>query len=182
MARWIGIDYGRRRIGVAVSDPLGISARPLETLDLAAGVGGRPGPAWRASPGALRRAAERLAQLCQEHEAQGLVVGEPRDLGGAPAASAAWIAERVAELRAALAAVGLGGMAVLRIDERGSTVGAQASLGPSGRRGTAERIRQRRSGLLDAAAAAVILQQFLSEGGAALPSPAMEEEDERHER
>lgn len=183
MGPWLGVDYGRRRIGVALSDPLGISARPLETLDLAAGVGGRPGPAWRASPGALKRAAERLAALCRDQGAVGVVVGEPRDLDGAAGPAAAWIADRLDELRAALAGAGLGALVIVRVDERGSTVGAQAALGGGrGRKGTADLIRQRRSGQLDAAAAAVILQQFLSEGARELASPAMEEEYESHER
>lgn len=156
---YLAVDYGRRRIGVAVSDPLGLTARPLETIDLAAGVGGRPGPDWRASPGALRRAAERLVALCREHEARGVVVGEPRDLGGDAAAGASWIAARVAELRAALDEASLVAVPIHRVDERGSTQAALA--GAAGSRTSERDLRE--SGRLDAMAAAVILRQFLAE-------------------
>ncbi len=172
MARWLGIDYGRRRIGVALSDPLGITARPLETLDLAAGVGGRPGPAWRASPGALGRAATRLAALCAEWQVAGLVVGEPRTLGGQATDGAAWIEARVGELRAALDEAGLGAISIHRIDERGSTEAAARALEVRGARVAV----LRRAGQVDAAAAAVILQQFLSEHPSSGGLPDADEE------
>ncbi len=157
--RYLALDYGRRRIGLAVSDELGLTSRPLETIDLAAGVGARPGPGWQASPGALSRAAERIVAICRELRPVGVVIGEPRDPGGGAATGAAWIAARSAELRTALDAAGFEDLPILQQDESGSTKAALSTAETP--RGGERALRE--SGRLDAMAAAVILRQFLAE-------------------
>jgi putative Holliday junction resolvase len=64
--RVLALDYGRARTGVAVSDPTGTIARPLEVVEQA---GSEQGLA-------------RLAELIREHEAERVVVGMPLTLGG----------------------------------------------------------------------------------------------------
>ena len=61
MGRWLGIDHGLKRLGVAVSDPSGLLARPLTVID--------------------RRSKaedfEKLAHIAEEYEVVGIVVGLP---------------------------------------------------------------------------------------------------------
>lgn len=131
---WMGLDIGRRRIGVAVSDPSGIIAQPLTTLD-ATKQGEMPF-------GALR-------DLIAERGARGIVVGLPRRLDGShgPEAEAA---EAVAErLRVEV------GLRVELWDERLTSVQAERLLIDAGVR------RKQRKGATDRIAAALILQGFL---------------------
>jgi putative holliday junction resolvase len=132
--RVMGVDVGTVRVGVALSDPSGTLASPLETLR-------------RAPDGSDL---DRLAELVVEHEVIEVVVGEPKHLSGASGASAQdataysqALADRVPDVP------------VLLIDERLSTVTAASSLRASGLDS-----RQQR-GVIDQAAAVVILQQFL---------------------
>jgi putative Holliday junction resolvase len=132
--RVMGVDVGSVRVGVALSDPSGTLASPLETLR-------------RAKDGSDL---DRLAELVVEHEVAEVVVGEPKHLSGASGASARdataysrALAERVADVPVHL------------IDERLSTVTAASSLRASGLDSREQR------GVIDQAAAVVILQQFL---------------------
>ena len=132
--RVLGVDVGTVRVGLAMSDPTGTLASPLETL---------------------RRAKDhsdldRLAGLVVEHEVTEVVVGEPRHLSGASGASAADADAYAAELAARI-----GDVPVFRIDERLSTVTAASALRAGGRDSRAQR------DVIDQAAAVVILQQYL---------------------
>jgi len=69
VARLIGIDYGRARVGVAISDPLGIFASPLETVPSA-------------------KIIEYLQNLAQTQGIERLVVGYPINLNAAPSEAA----------------------------------------------------------------------------------------------
>lgn len=141
MSRLLGIDLGRRRIGIAVSDEGAASARPLATL-------------------ARGRAAEddavALSRLATEQRAAELVVGLPLTLGGTIGPQAEetmrW-AERIGTLT---------GLPIALRDERLSTDRAEVRVGqaPRGRAGgppSAER-RRARSARLDREAATLILQ------------------------
>jgi putative Holliday junction resolvase len=78
----LAIDYGRKRIGLAISDALGMTARPLETL-------------VRAN---RRKDAQRLRVIAREHGVRRVIVGHPLHLDGSPsemAAEAARFAERI---------------------------------------------------------------------------------------
>lgn len=70
MERMIGIDYGRARVGVAMSDPLGIFASPLETVPSA-------------------KIIEYLQKLAAENTVIRFVVGYPVNLNGKPSEAAA---------------------------------------------------------------------------------------------
>ena len=137
--RVLGLDYGGARIGVAVSDPTGTLARPLTTI-----------PAGR--PDIIERVASLVRELAREEAGlAAIVVGLPCRLDGTPH-------EMTSRVRAFVEALaGRVAIPVVCQDERLSSREAESRL--------AERHRtwQRRKERLDAAAAAVILQDFLDE-------------------
>jgi putative holliday junction resolvase len=133
--RVLGVDVGTVRVGVAMSDPTGTLASPLETVN-------------RAKDGSDL---DRLAALVVEHEVTEVVVGEPRHLSGASGASAQ---DADAYARALVGRIGAD-VPVHMIDERLSTVSAASSLRASG----VDSRRQRP--VIDQAAAVVILQSYL---------------------
>jgi len=132
--RVLGVDVGKVRVGVALSDATGTLASPLETLRRA------------------KNAADldRLAALVVEHEVTEVVVGEPVHLSGASGASAEDAGNYAQELADRIPDV-----PVILIDERLSTVTAASHL----REGGIDSRKQR--AVIDQAAAVVILQQFL---------------------
>lgn len=131
--RSLGIDFGERRIGVAVSDEAGRVATPLTTLE-------------RSSD---RQAVRRLARLAREEGIGRLVVGEPRGLDGARG-DAAERARRFAEKLAAGT-----GLPYVLVDEALTT-------GEARRRLLAAGVDVRRHPeRLDAVAAQLILQELL---------------------
>ena len=132
--RVLGVDVGTVRVGVALSDPSGTLASPLETLR-------------RAKDGSDL---DKLAALVVEHEVAEVVVGEPRHLSGASGASA-----RDASAYSQALAGRIADVPVHLIDERLSTVTAASHLRDSG----IDNRKQRP--VIDQAAAVVILQQFL---------------------
>lgn len=136
MGRVLGVDLGERRIGLALSDALGITAGPLMTIER------------RGSADADRAA---IVTAAREHEAERIVVGMPTSMSGkaGPAAKAA-----AAEIAALQAAAGPD-LPVLAHDERLTTVTAQRALaGAKVRKGD-------RRALVDQVAAAVMLQSWL---------------------
>ncbi|MGY1916395.1 Holliday junction resolvase RuvX [Blastococcus sp. SYSU DS0973] len=132
--RVLGVDVGTVRVGVAMSDPTGTLASPLETLRRAKD----------------KADLDRLAALVVEHEVTEVVVGEPVHLSGASGTSAQDAADYAQELADRIPEV-----PVNLIDERLSTVTAASHL----REGGIDSRRQR--GVIDQAAAVVILQQYL---------------------
>lgn len=141
MSRLLGIDLGRRRIGIAVSDEGAASARPLATL---------------ARGRVPEEDAVALTRLAEEQRAAELVVGLPLTLAGTVGPQAEetmrW-AERIGTLT---------GLPVALRDERLSTDRAEVRVGPAprGRAGgppSAGR-RRARSARLDREAATLILQ------------------------
>lgn len=139
----LGVDVGDVRIGVAACDPDGLVATPVETV--ARGEGDLA----------------RLRTLVLEHDALEVIVGLPRSLSGGEGPAARKVREFVAQLAAALhpwpvtdheEAVTA---RVRLVDERLSTVSAEAVLRERGRKG-----RKRRA-VIDQAAAVVILQNAL---------------------
>jgi putative Holliday junction resolvase len=110
----IGVDVGSVRVGVAVSDPDGILATPVATLDRAASL-------------------DAVAVLVAERDAVEVVVGHPVHLSGA-AGTSARDAEQWAEALCARVAV-----PVRLVDERLTTVTATRTLAERGVRGKAQR-------------------------------------------
>ena len=136
--RVLGIDVGRRRVGLAISDPSGTLARPLTTLKVA-------GPA-----DALERVVAEVTRLVSEDDGlAGIVVGLPVRLDGSPNSETPGIAEFMAALGARVP------VPIVAGDERLTSVEAESRLAAG------ERDWRRRKQKLDAAAAAVILQDYL---------------------
>lgn len=133
MKRVIGIDLGSRRIGVAVSDGLGLTAQPHATI---------------ARHGGSRDLAAIGAQV-EAAGAQHIVVGLPLDPEGQEGPAALRARVFAGKLQAALA------VPVDLIDESFSTVEAEVPLL------AADVSRARRRQVVDKLAAAVILQRWL---------------------
>lgn len=134
MSRALALDLGSRRIGVAVSDGLGILASPRTTV-------------VRSGDRAVDH--RRIAELVTEEEAATVVVGLPRSLDGSLGPAARQVLEEVEELRAVLR------VPVVTHDERFTTVTAHDQLRAAGMRG------RRRAAVVDQQAAAVLLQSWL---------------------
>jgi putative holliday junction resolvase len=138
--RRLGVDFGEVRVGVALSDPSGVLATPLVTLNRDRSGGPQSGTDLDA-----------LVALVAEHEVVEVVVGLPRTLAGrhGPAAQAAaayarTLAERLGD-----------GVPVRLTDERLTTVSAARVLAERGVRGRKQRA------VVDQAAAVEILQGWL---------------------
>lgn len=134
--RALGVDVGERRIGLAVSDPTGTIASPLETVTRRRG----KRPPWRA-----------MEEAARSHDVGHLVVGLPLDLEGE---ENAWCAEVRAlgdELGRRLE------LPVDYVDERMTSVRAERAVRAVG----LPRSRREEKGRVDAAAAALILQSWL---------------------
>lgn len=137
-ARVLGVDLGERRIGLACSDRSGILASPLRTL-------------VRGADHDVDHAA--IVDVARAEGADTIVVGLPRSLSGREG-RAARHARAEADALAARAAR-TGGITVELHDERLTTREAQRALTRSGRSTRAQR------DVIDAAAAAVMLQSYL---------------------
>ncbi len=136
MTRILGVDLGSRRIGLALSDPLGITASPLRVLERGA------------DHGADHRA---IVAAAREADARCIVVGLPRALSGKVGP-----AERATRVEVdELAAVAGPDLPVETYDERFTTVIAQRSLIDAKVR------RKDRKQVVDKVAAAVMLQGYL---------------------
>lgn len=131
--RFLGVDYGTRRIGLAVSDETAMLATPLASVEI---------QAMDDAVDAIAEQADRLAVKC-------IVVGMPLNMNvsrGPSAESAALLARRVRERT---------GREVIEWDERLTTRLAEKALIASGVR------RQKRRRVIDQAAAQLILQSYL---------------------
>jgi len=136
--RILGVDYGQRRIGLALSDPTATIASPLGTLTRRAG----KRPPWA-----------ELMRLVDEHEVDELVIGLPLDLRGDEG-------EWAAEVRAFGEQLGRRTDLVVHwIDERMSSVMAERAVRELGLRRRQREDKTR----IDAAAAAVLLQRYLQQ-------------------
>lgn len=135
--RILGMDVGRTRIGLAISDPTQTLARPLTTLVVGADT-------------AVDAAAQTIARLAGEEDGlAGIVVGLPVRLDGRPNDQTRYVERFVAALR------GRTDLPVDVEDERLTSREAESRLA------LRERDWRKRKARLDAAAAAVILQDYL---------------------
>jgi putative Holliday junction resolvase len=125
------------RIGIAVSDPDGLLATPVETVGRGAGD------------------LDRIAALVREHGVVEVVVGLPRSLSGVESHAAAKVRAFADELWKTLAKAHSSHVGVRLIDERLTTVSAERVLRERGRKGA------RRREVVDQAAAVVILQHAI---------------------
>lgn len=134
--RVLGLDYGSKTVGVAISDPLGITAQPLETI-------------VREQENKLRRTLARIEALVQEYGVTHIVLGLPKNMNNTQG-------ERVEKTLAFKAQLERRtGLPVTLMDERLSTVEASRVLMEGGVR------RENRKDVVDQIAAALILNGYL---------------------
>jgi len=107
VSRLLGIDYGTRRVGLAISDGLGLTARPLEVIP-------------------VHRLMERLSALVDEYDFETIVVGLPTGLSGGEGSSAAGARELAEEIQDRL------NVQVAMVDERFTSRLADSALLESG--------------------------------------------------
>ncbi len=128
----LGIDYGRARIGIAVSDPLGISTSPIGFIP-------------RESD---KKAVLLVLALAQQHEVRGIVIGLPLHVSGDVGESARWVRSFIALIQSQSP------LPIYEMDERYSSAEAEESLRNEGKWPVDP-------GVLDAKSAAVILRRYL---------------------
>ena len=139
--RILGLDYGSRTVGVAISDPLGVTAQPLLTIE-------------RKEENKLRKTLARIESLIAEYQVEKIVLGLPRNMDYSVGERAEKTMEFAQMLRRRT------GLAVFLWDERLTTVAAEKVLIESGIR------RENRKEVIDQVAAAFILEGFLASGRA----------------
>ena len=135
--RLLGVDVGQRRIGLAISDPSGTLARPLTTLTVSGDDG-------------VERVATEVARLAREEDGLAtIVVGLPARLDGSPTRESSRIGAFIRDLQARTP------IPVVGEDERLTSREAESRLA------VREKDWRKRKERLDAAAAAIILQDYL---------------------
>jgi putative holliday junction resolvase len=140
--RVMGVDFGERRIGLALSDASGVLARPFKTLEAGA-----------TFDETVARLAREVEALQIEQELSLVVVGLPLRLDGSPDEQTPRVNAFVEALRNSTS------VPVAMQDERLSSLEAESRLALT------ERDWRKRKLRLDAAAAAVILQDYLDRAG-----------------
>ncbi|MCD8098908.1 MAG: Holliday junction resolvase RuvX [Lachnospiraceae bacterium] len=134
--RIMGLDYGSKTVGVALSDALLLTAQPLETIE-------------RPREDKLRRTLARIELLCGEYQVERIVVGFPKNMNNTIGDRAEKSQEFAEMLNRRT------GLPVVMWDERLTTVAAERSLMESGVR------REHRKAYVDQIAAIFILQGYL---------------------
>ena len=134
--RILGLDYGSKTVGVAVSDPLGFTAQGLETI-------------WRKQENKLRQTLARIEELVSEYQVETIVVGYPKNMNNTLGERA----EKALEFKEMLER--RTGLPVVMWDERLTTVEANRTLMEANVR------RENRKQYLDELAAVFILQGYL---------------------
>ena len=138
--RWMGLDFGSKTVGVAVSDPLGLTAQPVEIVR-------------RKSENKLRQTLARIEELIREYRVTELVLGFPKNMNNTLGERAAKYLEfkEMLERRT--------GLPVVMWDERLTTVEANRAMIEGKVR------REERGRYVDAIAAVLILQGYLDRRG-----------------
>lgn len=134
--RILGLDYGSKTVGVALSDPLGLTAQNLETI-------------WRKQENKLRQTLARIEELTKEYQVETIVVGYPKNMNNTVGERA----EKALEFKKKLES--RTGLPVVMWDERLTTLEANRTLMEAGVR------RENRKQYLDGLAAVFILQGYL---------------------
>ena len=134
--RVLGLDYGSKTVGVAVSDPLGLTAQGVEIIR-------------RKSENKMRQTLARIEELVKEYQVEKIVLGLPKNMNNTLGDRA----EKSLELKETLER--RTGLDVVMWDERLTTVSANRVLMESGVR------RENRKDYVDKIAAIFILQNYL---------------------
>lgn len=133
MARIVGIDYGTKRVGFAVTDPMQIIATPLTTVD-------------------TQQALDYLVQYCRAEPVEKILIGYPTDLRGNPTDATRHVEGFIKAIQKKLP-----DMPVQKWDETYTSKMAMQSLVAGG----VKKKQRRDKKLLDQVAAAIILQEYL---------------------
>ena len=136
MARILGLDFGTKTAGVAVSDELLLTAQAVETI-------------WREKPGKLRQTLARIETLVNQYGVEKIVLGLPKNMNDTEGERC----ERTKEFKEMLEK--RTGLEVVLWDERLTTVAADNSMMEMGIR------REHRKEYVDEIAAIFILQGYL---------------------
>ncbi len=136
MTRWLAIDHGSKRIGLAISDPTGSIASPVEVL----------------TETSIAAVCKRVTDLADEYGAEGVVVGWPLNMDDTEGPQGKIARDFAAEVAAGT------GMDVRMWDERLTSMAADDKL-------AGLYTRKKKKARQDAIAAATILQDFLACGG-----------------
>ena len=134
--RLMGLDYGSKTVGVAVSDPLGLTAQGVETV-------------WRKQENKLRQTMARIEELISEYQVERIVLGYPKNMNNTVGERAVKSLEFKEKLKKRT------GLPVVMWDERLTTAEAERTLMETGVR------RENRKQFLDQMAAVLILQGYL---------------------
>ena len=134
--RIIGLDYGTKTVGVALSDALGITAQPVETIT-------------RKEENKLRKTYARIEAIIEENDVEKIVVGLPKNMNNTVGERAVKSLEFKEKLEKRT------GLPVVMWDERLTTAEAERTLMETGVR------RENRKQFLDQMAAVLILQGYL---------------------
>ncbi len=134
--RILGLDYGSKTVGVAVSDPLGITAQGVETI-------------WRKQENKLRQTLARIEALIEEYQVEKIVLGYPKNMNNTIGERA----EKSLEFKEMLER--RTNLPVVMWDERLTTMAAERTLIEANVR------RENRKQYLDELAAVFILQGYL---------------------
>lgn len=134
--RIMGLDYGSKTVGVAVSDALLLTAQAVETIS-------------RPQETKLRRTLARIEELCREYEIEKIILGFPKNMNNTIGDRAEKSLEFAEMLKRRT------GLLVVMWDERLTTVAAERTLMESGVR------REHRKEHIDQIAAVFILQGYL---------------------
>ena len=134
--RVLGLDYGSKTVGVAVSDPLGLTAQGVETV-------------WRKQENKLRRTLARIEEIISEYQVTEIVLGYPKNMNNTVGERA----EKSLEFKEMLEK--RTGLPVVMWDERLTTVAADKAMMEAGIR------RENRKDYVDMIAATLILQGYL---------------------
>ena len=136
MARVLGIDFGERRVGLALSDPSATIAQPLPTITRRAG---------------KRPPVAAIVEIISQNEVERAVIGLPLNLAGEETEWTATVREFAGKL------ADRAGIPVEFIDERMTSVQAERAVRNIG----LKRSAREEKGRIDAAAAVLLLQTFL---------------------
>ncbi len=139
--RILGLDYGSKTVGVAVSDPLLLTAQGLEIIR-------------RKDENKLRQTMARIEELCREYEVGKIVLGLPKNMNDTEGERAELTREFKEKLERRT------GLPVFLWDERLTTVAADKTMIEAGIR------RENRKDYVDMIAAVLILQGYLDSTGA----------------
>ncbi|NLD11191.1 Holliday junction resolvase RuvX [Aminicella lysinilytica] len=137
--RKIGLDVGDRTVGIAVSDPLGITAQGVTTLD-------RVG---------IRKDTGKVLDLVREYDCDGIVIGLPLSMNGTDSEQTGKVREFGTMLENKMRSTAMKGIEIIWQDERLTTVQAERVLVE------ADVSRKKRKQVIDKQAAVLILQSYL---------------------